>query len=214
MEQEAQGLLMVLKRSTASIDQKITAFNSIKSNIKHLRVPDAAQPTIFECIRIAISSTQSPTLASTAFSTLGHLIKRLNLQQQNNVIVAQAKKLLPILLERLGDSRESHRNAAAASLGDFFPYVHDQVEAIIKDNALAGNSPRAKETAMMWVLKVRHLGTCLLCATNCITDAQDRRNGIQIVRATGGGLPRRCRRHGSGDGQEHHCTAVQVHQSW
>lgn len=154
MEQEAQNLLGILKRSSVTIDAKVAAFNSIKSNIKHLRVPDAAQPTIFECIRIAISSTQSPTLSATAFSTLGHLIKRLSLQQQNGVIVAQAKKLLPILLERLGDTRESHRNAASSSLADFYPFAHELVEGVIKDQALAGHSPRAKETAMMWVLKV------------------------------------------------------------
>jgi CLIP-associating protein 1/2 len=154
MEQEAQSLLGILKRSSVTVDAKVTAFNSIKSNIKHLRVPDAAQPTIFECIRIAISSSQSPSLAATAFSTLGHLIKRLSLQQQNNVIVAQAKKLLPILLERLGDARESHRNAASSNLGDFYPYAHELVEALIKENALVGNSPRTKETAMMWVVKV------------------------------------------------------------
>ena len=116
MEQEAQNLLGILKRSSVTIDAKVAAFNSIKSNIKHLRVPDAAQPTIFECIRIAISSSQSPTLSATAFSTLGHFIKRLSLQQQNGVIVSHAKKLLPILLERLGDSRESHRNAASSNL--------------------------------------------------------------------------------------------------
>ena len=155
MEQEAQNLLGILKRSSVTIDAKVAAFNSIKSNIKHLRVPDAAQPTIFECIRIAISSSQSPTLSATAFSTLGHFIKRLSLQQQNGVIVSHAKKLLPILLERLGDSRESHRNAASSNLGDFYPFAHELVENVIKEQALVGNSPRAKETAMMWVLKVR-----------------------------------------------------------
>jgi CLIP-associating protein 1/2 len=157
MEQEAQNLLGILKRSSVSIDAKVTAFNSIKSNIKHLRVPDAAQPTIFECIRLGISGTQSPTLAATAFSTLGHLIKRLGLQQQNNVLVSQAKKLLPILLDRLGDSRESHRNAASSNLADFYPFAHEQVEAVIKDGALAGHSPRAKEAAMMWVVKVGYV---------------------------------------------------------
>jgi CLIP-associating protein 1/2 len=154
METEAQNLLTLLKRSSATIEAKVAAFNTIKSNIKHLRVPDAAQPTIFECVRVAISSTQSPALSATAFSTLGHLIKRLSLQQQNNVIVAQAKRLLPILLERLGDQRESHRNAASANLGDFYPYAQEVVEQAIKENALVSSSPRAKETAMMWVLNV------------------------------------------------------------
>lgn len=154
MEQEANNLLTTLKRSSVSVDAKLTAFNNIKSSIKHLRVPDEAQPTIFECIRIAITSVQSPALASTAFSTLGHFIKRLSLQQQNSNIVAQTKRFLPILLERLGDTRESHRNAASQSLADFWPYAHDQVELVIKEGALAANNPRAKEAAMMWIVKV------------------------------------------------------------
>lgn len=154
MEQEAQQLLGILKRSSVTIDAKVAAFNQIKSNIKHLRVPDAAQATIFECIRIAISTTSSPTLSATAFSTLGHLIKRLSLQNQNNVIVSQAKKLLPILLERMGDQRESHRNAASANLGDFYPYASEMVENTIKEQALVGHNPRTKETAMMWVVRM------------------------------------------------------------
>src|ERR1700761_3283481 len=100
MDDQAQNLLATLKRSSVTTDTKLAAFNTLKSNIKHLRVPESAQPTIFECIRLAISFQTSPTLVSSGFSTLGHSIKRLSLQEQTNIIAAQARKLLPTLLDR------------------------------------------------------------------------------------------------------------------
>jgi len=154
MEDQAQNLIATLKKSSVATDAKIAAFNSLKSNIKHLRVPDAAQPTIFECVKLAISSQASPNLVSSGFSTLGHLIKRLVLQEQTNVVAAQAKRLLPILLDRLGDPRESHRNAASQCISDIWPYSHAEVEQTIREGALSGNNARAKEMGMLWVVKV------------------------------------------------------------
>jgi CLIP-associating protein 1/2 len=154
MEEQAQSLLATLKRSSISAEQKLTAFNNLKSAIKHQRVPDASQPVLFECIKLGINAQTAPTLVSTAFSTFGHLIKRLALQDQTNVITQQAPKLLPILQDRLGDQRESLRNAASQILAELWPYAKAEVERVVKDGALAGNSARAKEVAMMWVVKV------------------------------------------------------------
>lgn len=154
MEEQAQTLLAALRKSSVPIETKLTSFNNLKSSIKHLRVPEAAQAAIFECIKLAISSQTSPTLVSTGFATLGHLIKRLSLQEQTTVITAQAPKLLPTLLDRLGDSRESHRNAASQCLSDVWPACPADVEKTIREGAIAGNNVRAKEMGMLWVVKV------------------------------------------------------------
>jgi CLIP-associating protein 1/2 len=154
MDEQAQSLLVALQKSSVAIDTKLAAFNNLKSSIRHQRVPDSCQPTIFECIKLGISAQTSPTLASTAFSTLGHLIKRLSLQEQSNVITAYTPKLLPIIQERLGDARENLRNAASQTLGDLWPYSKEQVERVLRDGALGGNNAKAKEAAMMWVVKV------------------------------------------------------------
>ena len=155
MEEQAQALLATLRKSSVTTDTKLAAFNKIKSDIKHLRVPEASQATIFECIKLAISSQTSLALVSAGLGTLGHLIKRLSLQEQTAVITTQASKLLPILLDRLGDPRESHRNAALQSLADLWPYSHDAVEKTIKEGALSGHNTRAKEMAMLWIVKVQ-----------------------------------------------------------
>lgn len=154
MEEQAQTLLVILRKSAAPIETKLASFNNLKSSIKHLRVPEPAQGNIFECIKLAISSQTSPTLVAAGLATLGHLIKRLSLQDQTAIIAAHASKLLPLLLDRLGDARESHRNAASQSLSDLWPYCPAEVERTIREGAIAGHNVRAKEMGMLWVVKV------------------------------------------------------------
>ncbi|KAK8187805.1 clasp N terminal-domain-containing protein [Phyllosticta capitalensis] len=154
MEDQATSLLATLKRPTVTIDQKIKLFNELKSSIKHLRVPEGAQINIFECVRLAIASQASSTLVSTGLSTLSHLIKRLSLQSQTSIIAAQSKQLLPVLQDRLADSRESHRIAAQQALSELWPYNHAGVESIIREGALGGTNSKAKEHAMQWVVKM------------------------------------------------------------
>ncbi|KAF2109929.1 HEAT repeat-containing protein [Lophiotrema nucula] len=154
MEEQAAALLAALKKPSTAVDAKLAQFNNLKSGIKHNRVPDSCQAPIFECIRIATSTSTSAALVSTGFSTLSHLIKRLILQSQTSVITAQSHKILPILLDRLGDARESHRNAASQLLSDFWPLCSAEVETLIRENAMKSSNPRAKETSMQWVVKM------------------------------------------------------------
>lgn len=93
-------------------------------------------------------------MVSTGFSTIGHLVKRLVLQNQTTILTSQTNRLLPILLDRLGDARESHRNAASQILADLWPFAHNEVEALIKDNAMKGTNARAKEVSMQWLVNM------------------------------------------------------------
>jgi CLIP-associating protein 1/2 len=166
MEEAATAILTALKKPSTAVDQKLQLFNNLKSGIKHNRVPESCQAPIFECVRLAISTTTSAALVSTGFSTLSHFIKRLVLQNQTTIITSQLSKLLPLLLDRLGDARESHRNAASSILADLWPLSHAEVESLIRENALKGTNPRAKEAAMQWVVKVRRL---VCCHGDCVT---------------------------------------------
>lgn len=154
MEELSSTLLAALKKPSTSVDQKIQLFNTLKSGIKHNRVPDNCQAPILECVRIAISTSASASLVSIGFSTLSHLIKRLVLQNQTAVVTSQLPKLFPILLDRLYDTRDSHRNAASLILKDLWPLAHTDVETLIRENALKGKNTGAKETAMQWVVMV------------------------------------------------------------
>ncbi|ORY07386.1 clasp N terminal-domain-containing protein [Clohesyomyces aquaticus] len=154
MEEQAAALLAALKKPSTAVDTKLQLFAHLKSGIKHNRVADGAQAPIFEAIRIAISANTSAALASTGFSTLNHLIKRLVLQNQTATLASQAHKLLPILLDRLGDARESHRNAASQILSELWPLSPAEIETMIRDSAMKGTNPRAKEMSMQWVVKM------------------------------------------------------------
>lgn len=148
-------------RLTAT-DQRLALFTNLKSNIKHNRVPEECQATIFECIRLAITASTSAALVSTGFSTLSHFIKRLQLQKETEIIATQSSILCSILADKLGDARESHRTAALQILADLHYLCATEVDTLIHD-AMKGNNARAKDTSMTWVVKVSHAA---LCATS------------------------------------------------
>lgn len=154
MDELATNLLSTLKRSSVSADVKVTQFNGLKSQIKHQRVPESAQSAIVECVRLAIVAQTSTTLVQAAFSALGHLVKRLTIQDQVAVLFAPRHNLLHALLERLGDPKEGYRNAAAQALGELWPARQVDVEKIVREGAIQGSHARAKEAGMQWVTKV------------------------------------------------------------
>lgn len=155
MDQQAATLLSTLKRPSAQTDVKVNQLNALKSDIKHYRVPETAQSTIFDCIKLAISQQASSTLLSTALSTLGHLIKRLKIQDNSGHAISHlAPRLFSALQERMGDLREPVRAATSQAMTDLYPFCPGEVEEMIRDGAIGGSSVRAKETGMRWVARM------------------------------------------------------------
>lgn len=183
MDQQAANLLSNLKRPAVNSDSKINALNSLKSDIKHYRVPETALPTIFECLKLAITQQTSAHLAASAFSTLGHLIKRLSIQDASgNSIQQLVPRLLPVLQDRLGDLRETMRASASQSLTDIYPYLGADVERIVREESLGGNHNRQKETAMAWVVRMNkeqgmafksYVGPVVACLENADEHVRD-----------------------------------------
>ena len=151
MEQQATHLLAFLKNSTVTVDTKIDLLTKLKTQIKHQQVPEVAITPVFEVVRTAISNVQ---LLDAGFSILFHLTKRLELQDQSCIIAAEGKKTYSYILERLGDAKDRTRSWAIQALTEFWKASHTDVEQIIRDIALSGKSPRAKEAAMQWIVKV------------------------------------------------------------
>ncbi|KAF2998879.1 suppressor of tub2 mutation [Curvularia kusanoi] len=154
MEEQTAALLAALKKqASTNVDKRLDLFGSLKSSIKHQRVPESCQADILECIRIAMTAQTSAQLVTTGFSTLSHLIKRLVLQKETHILSSHAAQLCPVLLDHLGNAREAHRSAASVLLVELYHYCHTEIDAGIH-NAIGGNNPRAKETAMAWVVKM------------------------------------------------------------
>lgn len=169
MDQQAATLLATLRRTSAASEAKLTLLNTLKSDIKHHRVPESAQPMIFDCLKYAISQQSSSTIATAGLTTFSHLIKRLKIQDPEGAAIrTHAPKLLPALQERLGDLRESHRAGASQAFSDLWFFCSAEVEQVIRDEAIASSHVRAKDAGMQWVVKV--CARPLLLSWNTCTD--------------------------------------------
>ncbi|PGH11521.1 hypothetical protein AJ80_07087 [Polytolypa hystricis UAMH7299] len=150
MEVRATEVLAALKNSNLSIETKATHLTKLKSEIKQKNVPEGAVSAVFDALRVAISSQQS-SLSAAGFSSLGHLLKRLSLQELHGFIISQGRSTYPLLLEKLGDHKERIRAQAAQAFSDFWLSAPTEVEHLVLEVALVGKNPRAKETSMVWL---------------------------------------------------------------
>lgn len=150
METLASNTLTALK-STAPIDTKLKHLTGLKAEIKHRHCPEHVVPPLFDAIRISLTT---PHLTDAAFSILGHLMKRLELQDQHSLLQAQGAKTYPCLLERLADQKDRTRGRALQAFIDFHSISAPDVEQFVRDHALTNRHPKSKEAAMQWVSRV------------------------------------------------------------
>lgn len=153
MDERAAELLATLRNGNVSLDTKTAALTKLKSEIKQRNVPDAAVSSLFESFRVAIASQHS-SLSAAGFSALGHLIKRLTLQDHVHAVTLQGRATYQLLLEKLGDHKERIRTQAAHIFTDFWLVSPADVEHHVLEIALAGKNARAKEAGMIWLARV------------------------------------------------------------
>lgn len=153
METLASNTLTALK-STAPIDTKLKHLTELKAEIKHRHCPEHAVPPLFDAIRISLAT---PHLTDAAFSILAHLMKRLELQDQDSLLQAQGLKTYPCLLDRLADQKDRTRHRALQAFTDFHSISAPDVEHFVRDHVLTDRHPKTKEAGMQWVL-----GVCLV----------------------------------------------------
>lgn len=153
MEDRAIEVHAALKNANLSIESKAAILTKLKSDIKQKNVPTEAISPAFDAVRVAICSPHA-SLATTGFSSLGHLLKRLYLQEQHNVVLYQGHNFYPLLLERLGDHKERIRAQASHAFSDFWHAAPADVEQYVLGTAFTSKSPRARETSMIWLARV------------------------------------------------------------
>lgn len=158
MEDRASEVLSALKNPNLHLDAKVAHITKLKSDIKRENVPEGAASTVFDAVRASISSPHQG-LSAVGFSTLGHLIKRLSLQDQKNAIARESRHTLPILLDRLGDHKERVRSQASQAFTDFWPAAPMEVEHYVLEIALNGKNTKAKETSMVWLVYVSNMSS-------------------------------------------------------
>ncbi|KAL1902533.1 suppressor of tub2 mutation [Sporothrix stenoceras] len=150
---QVNELLGVL-RTDASVDAKVQLVTAAKSGIKQHNVPDHTIPILFEALRTA-SSSQHAALVNAGFTGLNHLLTRLS-RQEPKFLAKEAARTLPLIVEKLGDVKEKYRTLAQQSLVTLYQAAPMDVERSLRNTAMTGKNPRAKETSMQWLLQMHH----------------------------------------------------------
>ncbi|KAI1136973.1 ARM repeat-containing protein [Hypoxylon sp. FL0543] len=150
-EEQVAGLLAILRKD-ASVDAKIQHVTAAKSAIKHYSVPDACVAPLFEALRIA-SSSQHSALVTAGFTTLNHLLTRMSLQEPK-YLSREAKQTLPLIVEKMGDQKDKIRTLAIQAMATMYVQVPMDTERFVRNTAMVGKNPRAKEAGMQWLLQM------------------------------------------------------------
>ena len=145
--------LATILRSDSSLDAKVQYVTTIKSGIKQHNVPETSIPQLFEGLRAA-STAQHAVLVNAGFTALNHLLTRMS-RQDPKQLAKEAVRTLPVLIEKLGDQKDKFRSLATQSLHTFYAVAPAEVERFIRSSAMSGKNPRAKESALQWLLEVR-----------------------------------------------------------
>lgn len=150
-DQQVADLASAL-RSDAGVDAKVQLVTAVKSGIKQHNVPEASVGPLFDALRAA-SASQHAALVNAAFTALNHLVTRLS-RQEPKLLAKEAARTLPVVVDKLGDHKDKFRSLAAQSLTTLFAVAAPDVERAVRNSAMTGKNPRAKEAAMQWLIQV------------------------------------------------------------
>ncbi|RGP80435.1 stu1 [Fusarium longipes] len=150
-DQQVADLNTIL-RSDAPLDAKVQYVTIIKSGIKQHNVPEASVSQLFDGLRSATTS-QHAALVNAGFTALNHLLTRLS-RQDPKLLSKEAARTLPLVVDKLGDHKDKFRSLASHSLVTLFSVAPADVERFVRNTAMVGKNPRAKETSMHWLLQM------------------------------------------------------------
>lgn len=68
-------------------------------------------------------------------------------------MVKEAARTLPVVVEKFGDQKDKFRLLAVQSVNTYYPVAPADVEKVVRTSAMTGKNPRAKETAMQWLVQ-------------------------------------------------------------
>ncbi|KAI0912524.1 clasp N terminal-domain-containing protein [Ustulina deusta] len=150
-DDQVQGLLAILKKDT-TIDAKVQYVTAIKSGIKQHTVPDTCVAPLFEGLRQA-STAQHAALVNAGFTALNHLLTRLS-RQDPKYLLREAKQTLPLIVEKMGDQKDKFRALALQAMATMYAHVPADAERFVRNTAMVGKNPRAKESSLQWLLQM------------------------------------------------------------
>ncbi|KAI1821946.1 clasp N terminal-domain-containing protein [Xylaria intraflava] len=150
-EDQVLGLLAILKKET-TVDAKVQYVTVVKSSIKQHNVPDACVANLFEGLRQA-STSQHAALVNAGFTALNHLLTRLS-RQEPKYLNREAKQTLSLIVDKMGDQKDKFRALAIQAMSTMYAHVPIDAERFVRNTAMVGKNPRAKESSMQWLLQM------------------------------------------------------------
>lgn len=130
-------------------EQKCAIISELKAHIKRDFVDLSQVPRYFEALKVA-NKSQDYKLASLAFSSTCHLVKRVGMQDPN-ALRGPSKVVLPILFTRLMDSKLMFQQQAKSTLETFWLATPTIVEAYIRDSALIHSNPKIRAESIVFL---------------------------------------------------------------
>lgn len=149
-DKQVADLATLLLKHDAATDTKVNAVNAVKSGIKQHNVPETCVPQLFDVLRNA-SVSQHAALVNASFSSLNHLLTRLS-RQEPKFISKEAMRTMPVIIEKLGDQKDKMRSLAAQAMTTVYGIAPAEVERSVRNTAMSGKNPRAKEASMHWLV--------------------------------------------------------------
>jgi len=150
-DQQVADLIAILK-TDEKIEIRVNQVNQIKSGIKQHNVPDSCIAPLFEALRTA-STSQHAVLTNAGFTSLNHLLARLS-RQDPKQLGKEAARTLPLIVEKLGDQKDKFRSLAMQAMVTLYKVAPIDVERSVRNIAMVGKNPRAKEASLQWLLQV------------------------------------------------------------
>ncbi|KAI0970088.1 clasp N-terminal domain-containing protein [Xylaria arbuscula] len=150
-DDQVNGLLAILKKDT-TVDAKVQYVTAIKSGIKQHNVPDTCVAPLFEGLRQA-SASQHAALVNAGFTALNHLLTRLS-RQEPKYLQREVKQTMPLIVDKMGDQKDKFRTLAIQAMATMYAYVPADAERFVRNTAMVGKNPRAKESSLQWLLQM------------------------------------------------------------
>jgi CLIP-associating protein 1/2 len=188
-DQQVTDLPTILRGDTTN-ESKVNYLTAIKSGIKQHNVPDHLVPQLFDGLRQA-STSQHAVIVNAGFTALNHLLTRMS-RQDPKLLAKEAARTLPVVVDKLGDLKDKYRALAGQSLTTLYAVAPLDVERVVRNSAMVGKNPRAKESALHWLLEVRTQS--LVCIpsrrklTGVTTDASGARPAVPRLCSSSHGL--------------------------
>lgn len=147
----AEDLFHTIASPNSNNDTKIQLIMDLKAHVKKDFVDMKEVPRYLEALSIAVDIPESNIL-SISFSLLCHLVKRVSMQDKSgSVLSSQGFLILPIIINRLGDSKSSTLNSAKKALEAYWLSAPEEVEKSLIEIAFKHRNSRIVSESLKWL---------------------------------------------------------------